>query len=295
MPYSTTFGRLGDGAIQRLMICLHVIAILAAVFFSVVTAYASPPKRIVSFNLCGDQLAVALADPEQIVALSPYATDPILSVVADKAKRYPQLDWRAEGTLTLDPDLVLVGTDDRGTTQRMLKRFGVPNYEMQLVTDLDAGRRQITEFAALVGHPGRGAALVAALDAAERKLAAAPRPPLRTALIVERNGYTQGSASLVSALVAKAGLHPPTGASAGYGGYMPLERILMLKPDVLVLRDPPQAVTDQGAMTLLHPAVQALYPPARRIALPTRFTFCGGPALVAALDYLADEMARLAK
>lgn len=277
------------------MVCLRAIAILAAVLFSVMTVFAAPPKRIVSFNLCGDQLVVALADPGQIVALSPYATDPILSVVADKAKRYPQLDWRAEGTLTLTPDLVLVGTDDRGTTQRMLKRFGVPSYEVELVTGLDAGRRQITEFAALVGHPERGAALVAALDAAERKLAAAPRPPFHTALIVDREGYTQGSDSLVAALVAKAGLRPPPGAPGGFGGYVPLERILTLKPDVLVLRDPPQTATDQGALTLLHPALLAQYPPQRRISLATRFTFCGGPALVAALDYLADEMARLAR
>ncbi len=273
---------------------MRFAAILIILLYAAGSAVADPPKRIVSFNLCGDQLAVALADPEQIVALSPYATDPAVSVVADEAKRYPQLDWRAEGTLTLNPDLVLVGTDDRGTTQRMLKRFGVPNYEVQLVTDLAAGRRQIAEFAAMVGHPDRGVAMIAALDAAERKLAAAPRPPFRTALIVERNGYTQGSNSLVAALVAKAGLHPPPGAPGGYGGYMPLERILMLKPDVLVLRDPPRAVTDQGALTLLHPAVQALYPPARQIALPTRLSFCGGPALVAALDYLADEMTRLA-
>ena len=34
----------------------------------------------------------------------------------------------------------------------------------------------------------------------------------------------------------------------------------------------------------------ALYPPERRIALPTRFTMCGGPALVAAFDYLAGAL-----
>ena len=33
-----------------------------------------------------------------------------------------------------------------------------------------------------------------------------------------------------------------------------------------------------------------LYPPERRVALPTRYTMCGGPALVAAFDYMADAM-----
>jgi iron complex transport system substrate-binding protein len=255
----------------------------------------APPRRVVSFNLCADQLVVALADPQQIAALSPYAADATLSAVADEAKRYPQLDWRAEGTLTLDPDLVLVGADDRTATQRMLRRFGFRFFEVQLVTDFVAARKQIVEVAALLGHPQRGARLIADLDAAERRLAAAPRSRLRTALILDRDGYTQGTDSLVAALIAKAGLLPPAGAPEGYGGFVPLEKVLMLHPDVLVLRDPPQTATDQGALVLMHPALTALYPPRRRIALPTRYSICGGPALIAAVNYLADALTRLAR
>jgi len=50
----------------------------------------------------------------------------------------------------------------------------------------------------------------------------------------------------------------------------------------------------QGALYLTHPALRALYPPARRILLPTRYTLCGGPSLVAALDYLTGVVRRLA-
>jgi iron complex transport system substrate-binding protein len=258
-------------------------------------AAGETPRRVVSFNLCADQLVVALADPQQIAALSPYAADPTLSAVAGEAKHYPQLDWRAEGTLTLDPDLVLVGTDDRTATQRMLRRFGFRFFEVQLVTDFAAARAQIVDVAALLGHPQRGAALIAELDAAERRLATAPRPPFKTALILDRDGYTQGAGSLVAALIARAGLSSPPGAPGGYGGFVPLEKVLVLKPDVLVLRDPPQTATDQGALVLMHPALTALYPPQRRIALPMRYSLCGGPALVAAVNYLADTLTRMAK
>jgi iron complex transport system substrate-binding protein len=274
---------------------MRLIYAVIAGLFGIVAAWADAPSRVVSFNLCADQLVVALADSGQIVALSPYATDPTLSVVADQALRYPRLDWRAEGTLTLHPDLVLVGTDDRTTTQRMLQRFGVRVVEIELVTSLDAARRQIVEVAELLGHPERGKKMIADLDAAERRLAETPRPPFRTALILDRGGYMQGQDSLVSALIAKAGLSPPAGTPGGYGGFVSLESILALKPDVLVLRDPPSTATDQGAISLLHPALTAMYPAQRRITLSTRYTFCGGPALVAALDYLADEMTRLSR
>src|SRR5262244_750805 len=51
-------------------------------------APAQPPSRVVSFNICTDQLVVALADPGQIAGLSPYATDPTLSAVADQARAF---------------------------------------------------------------------------------------------------------------------------------------------------------------------------------------------------------------
>lgn len=72
-------------------------------------AAAEPPKRIVSFNICADQLVVALADPSQIAGLSPYATDPAVSTVAEKARAFRRVNWQAESTIPLDPDLVLVG------------------------------------------------------------------------------------------------------------------------------------------------------------------------------------------
>src|SRR5262249_54600065 len=61
-------------------------ALLAsALLWSLPARAADPPRRIVSFNVCADQLALALADPAQIVALSPNAADPAISVLAEQA------------------------------------------------------------------------------------------------------------------------------------------------------------------------------------------------------------------
>jgi iron complex transport system substrate-binding protein len=253
-------------------------------------AGADAPRRVVSFNLCADQLVLALADREQIAGLSPYAADPMLSVVADAARDFRRLDWQAETTLTLKPDLVLVGPNDRSITRRMLTALGMRVEEVGFVRDLDSARRQIAEVAALLGHPERGVQLIADLDAARARLARLPRLPYRTALVVERGGYIQGPSSLAAALLEQAGLDPPSGAPAGYGGFIPLEQLIVLKPDLIFLKDPPRVPDDQGSLYFLHPALDALYPPQRRIALPERYTMCGGPALQAAFDYLADTL-----
>src|SRR6476620_6430362 len=156
-----------------------LVLLLAAV-----PARADAPRRIVSFNLCADQLVVALADSEQIAALSPYAHDRHLSVVAEQARRFPTLDWSAESTVALGPDLVLVGPNDRRETRVMLNSLNSPVADVALVTDIAAARAQILSVAAQLGHPERGAAMVRALDAARSRLAAVARPLAKTALVV---------------------------------------------------------------------------------------------------------------
>src|SRR3954452_17035443 len=152
---------------------------LVAVLLSLCTApaMADAPRRVVSFNQCGDQLVLALADPQQIAGLSPYAADPTLSAVAEKAKAFPRLDWQAESTIALGPDLVLIGQNDRPVTKHILRAQGLRLYEIALIADLEAALRQVLEVAALLGHPERGAKLVAEIEAARTRLHAATKPP----------------------------------------------------------------------------------------------------------------------
>jgi len=256
-------------------------------------AWADAPRRVVSFNICADQLVVALADADQIAGLSPYATDPALSAVAEAARPFRRLAWHAESTIPLNPDLVLVGPRDRSVTQRLLTALGFRVVELEFVSTLAQAREQIRQVAALLGHPERGEALVGKLDAARARLAAAWRPDATTALLVERSGYTEGPASLAAGLIAEAGLKAPPGAPAGMGGYVSLERLIVLRPDLLVLHSVIDEPRDQGSVYLTHPALAALYPASRRIVLPGRYTLCGGPGLVAGLDHLAAELVRV--
>jgi len=264
-------------------------------------AQSTAPQRIVSFNICTDQLVVSLADPAQVAGLSPYATDPTLSVVADEARKFRRLPWHAESIIPLAPDLVLVGPRDRAITQRLLTALSLRVVEIPFISTIADAREQITHVAGLLGQPARGAALLAKLDAAQARLHAARERladaarPAKTALMVERSGYAEGQASLAAGLIAEAGLVPPEGAPAGIGGFVALERLIVMRPDLLMFKSLIQAPRDQGSVYLTHPALKALYPPSRRIVLPGRYTLCGGPGLVAGLDHLADELARLAR
>jgi iron complex transport system substrate-binding protein len=255
---------------------------------------ADPPRRVASFNVCADQLVIALADPDQIVALSPNARDSAISVVAEQAAKYPLLGRTAETMVPLKPDLVLVGPWDRPLTQRMLHVLGFNIVTVPLVNDVATGVAQIREIAKLLGHPERGEALITDLAAARQRLGAAPRPKSSSAMLVGNGGYTVGPESLAAALLREASLAPPAGAPGGYGGYVPLEKLIMLRPDFLVTTSVVETPDGQGALYLTHPALRALYPPEKRIVLPGRFTMCAGRSLVAAFDYLTDVLTKLA-
>jgi iron complex transport system substrate-binding protein len=263
--------------------------VVATLALTAVARGEALPQRIVSFNLCSDQLILSLADSDQIAGLSPYAVNPVLSVMTAEGARFTRLDWNAESVIAVRPDLVVTGPSDR-PTQAMLAALGMPVATIGLVSDIDAAMSEAREVGRWVGHPERGEAMAQSIAKAAQRLKAASAASSRTALIIERGGYANGPQSLAAAMLAIAGLKPPAGGPTGYGGFVSLEHLLVIRPDILVLKDEPSAAADQGAVFLTHPALRALYPPARRIDLPTRYTLCGGPALIDGLNYLADKL-----
>ncbi|MEW8396486.1 MAG: ABC transporter substrate-binding protein, partial [Candidatus Thiodiazotropha sp.] len=75
---------------------------------SLAAATETAPRRVVSVNLCSDQLLLLLADPPQVASVSHLATQPASSFVAEQAARYPLNRARAEEIIRLQPDLILI-------------------------------------------------------------------------------------------------------------------------------------------------------------------------------------------
>ena len=68
------------------------------------------PQRIVSLNLCTDQLVLELVERPRIAMLSQLATDPLLSWRAAEARGVARFDGSVEAVMGLAPDLVLAGS-----------------------------------------------------------------------------------------------------------------------------------------------------------------------------------------
>ncbi len=231
-------------------------------------------ERVVSLNLCTDELLVLLA-PASVAALSPLARDPSLSVVAAQAARLPWVRPDGEAVLRLHPDLVLAGAYGAQSVLGVLRRRGVRVVQVSEASDFAGVAAEVTQVAAVLGVPGRGRALVAAMWS---RLKAVVQRPRGRAVLWEARGFSAGPGSFGDAVLRAAGF-----ADAGTGGQMGIEALVTHPPDVLVTETAP-AYPSLSTSMLAHPALAGL----RRVSVDPALLACPGP-------WSADAVAALAR
>jgi iron complex transport system substrate-binding protein len=267
----------------------------AALVMSAAPSFAATP-RIVSMNVCTDQLLLALADPGQILGLSRFSRDARQGWVGQGARNFPILSGGAEDILVLKPDVVTASQYDKRSTRELLKANGVNLIELPVPGSLGEVRDQIREMGQIAGHPERAAAEIARLDAAIAGARQAAANRHFRVLPLSRRGWVPGRDSFVGAVLAEAGLANAAGdLGVGFGGFASLEAIVNLKPDFLVVSDAGDHAEDDGRAFLLHPALERFYPRAKRIVIPERMTECGGVLLADALNTLTAELKRVTR
>lgn len=240
------------------------------------------PANVVSMNLCTDQLAMLVAAPGQLRALSRISRDPASSAMAAEARRLPVHGGHAEEIYALAPDLVLAGAFDPPETLSLLRRLGLRVEVFPLEASFEDIRTNLTRMGTLLGRPERAAALIAAMDAS----LAVPLPtgPRTRAALYYASGYTSGAGTLAHEILTAAGLGN-IAASRGYTGLtrLPLELLVIEAPDLLVLGQAYSApALAQDA--LRHPATAALAK--NRAEVADTLWSCGTPLAAGAVDAL---------
>ncbi|HEY7084726.1 MAG TPA: ABC transporter substrate-binding protein [Hyphomicrobiaceae bacterium] len=248
---------------------------------------APAPIRVVSLDLCTDQLLVELAPRDRIAAVTHLAADPAVSAIPEKARGIPITHGNAEDVLRYDPDLVLAGPFGVTSTVDLLRRLGRRVVVVALPQDLDGVRASVRAVAGAVAEAAKGEALIAELDQ-RLSLVAPPASPRPTALIYQVGGSVSGPGSLADAILTAAGLR---NMSAAYrlsrGGQVPLESLIAKPPDLLVLASQEDDYRTALADNLRHPIIRRLRARGASVELPWRFWLCGTPHIADAIERLA--------
>jgi iron complex transport system substrate-binding protein len=279
---------------QRRRLLWSLAAAVAAVVHLGATDSGQKPRRVVSLNLCVDELLLRLADPRNVASVTWLARDPANSNVADLAAEIPVNHGLAEEIIPLNPDLVIAGIYTARPAVAMLNRTGTPLVEVGVPKNLAEVRQQIRDIAALIGEREKGESVVSAMDTGLATLPAAASSSRPRAIVLNPNGATVGKGTLVDEIMTRAGL---TNVAAELAidnyGQVPLEAVVASGVDVLIVsasRDGPPALATE---ILRHPVLSALSDRTRVVVMPGRLWNCGGPAVVEAIERLrrvADDV-----
>ncbi|MDN5785805.1 MAG: ABC transporter substrate-binding protein [Pseudorhodobacter sp.] len=281
------------------------ISLVAAFILGVGAAFASPdsgdpgdlaatdaPRRVVSMNLCTDQLAMMLAAKGQLLSVSSLALDPRSSAMVEEAKAYTPNQGLAEEIYLMHPDLVLAGSFTAVATVDMLTRLGIPVVRFDPEYSLADVADHIIRMGEVLGREDQAAQMVtefrAGLAAFQQGVSRRPRAALYSA-----NGYTSGDRTLAGQILLAAGFaNVATEAGFSDAGFMPLEVLAMEMPEAVITSHPyPGASRSEEIMD--HPVVQAV----RRSGTSGSFSnadwVCGTPFVLRAIGAMVDLRRRM--
>lgn len=244
--------------------------------------------RIVSLDFCADQYVIKLADPEQILAVSPNAVSHY-SVMRNEAQGVPTVRPIAEDVLILKPDLVVRSFGGGPNAATFFERAGIPVLQVGWASKIDGEGVGsipflIQDMADGLGQSQRGEEIIAEFRA--RLGAIQARRDGESILYITPSGFTTGAGSLVHEAIVAAGLDNfQTGA--GWRS-LPLERLVFEQPDRVATAYFESEVSHSHSWSSArHPIARAQIDKPDAVRLEGAWSACGGWSLLNAVEALA--------
>jgi len=251
------------------------------------------PTRIVSINLCTDQLLLLLADPSQITSISYLALEPTSSFMAEQAQQYQINHAKAEELLTLKPDLILANEYSDRALIALLEKLGYQVERFPLPFSIEGIQRNIARMAQLLGQEPRGEELINQMNQrldniAQQRPATPPK-----ALFYQPNSYTSGSNTLQDTALHLAGWRN-LAAEVGIEGYsaIDIEALLLAEPEQLFTSPYAPGSRSLAQHQLSHPALKRVTAGRAMIEVDYKFWICGGPMIADAVEQLHRSLPR---
>jgi len=274
----------------RTIVKLPLICLAFMTMFATTGSAQARPQRIVSTNVCADQLVLLLANPAHVASISSLATDSQISNLADKARGYRVNHARAEEIIQLQPDLIVGDVQTGRHANRLAASIGVPVHLVAWPSSIADVEKIILDLGAALDEQDQARRIVASM---QQGMGPA-RPQSVSAMVYEPNGLTTGPGSLSHDVLLRAGLSN-SAASMGGGSYgaVPLERVIMSPPQLLILDDSYAGTSSRAQSLLRHPAFLSLGKRTSIYRIPSKLWLCPGPWVADAVSLLAAERAKV--
>jgi iron complex transport system substrate-binding protein len=243
------------------------------------SAADAAPRRVVSLNLCTDELLLMLGDPRQIVSVTHLAQQPAETRLWREARRYRRNDGSLVSVAGLKPDLVLTMGGGARDRERIARRLGIEVLDLpypQSIADIEQSIRSVSTA---LGRPGAGRAALAQIQQLKRSR------PARAAdtIWLGGGGRTVAAGGLAAQWMGLAGFRQRAMA----GDRVSLEQLLLRPPAVILRSDYRQGQYSGEQRWLSHPLARRVRG-ARTIATDGRAWTCMGPLLAGEIGRLRN-------
>lgn len=269
-----------------------LIGCLSLLFFSVNTI--AKPQRVVSLNLCADQLLMELLPAENLVGITSLASDPDASYLYEQASRFHQHTSRIEEVMALKPDLIIAGEFTAQPTNQLLEDLGYKIIKLGLPVTVDEIFQQITFLGEQLNEPARASQLISRMREELADIAGANKTQKRLrAVVYYANGFSAGRHTIVNEILNLAGFsNIAAELKLDYVAPLSLESLLAAEPDVLLLGRLNDNTDSLAHQVLRHRAIDryASLKQVRKIMIPDRYWSCAGPSSIAAASYLQQRL-----
>lgn len=274
-------------------------------------ARAPSPRRIVSINLCTDELLLQMVGPERVAAVTKFSADPEVSTVAAEAKDLKKIQGGIEAIQACGPDLLVSGKFSNKETLRFFERSGIPVLTFGLPRNFEDIYADIRKLAQAVGAQEKGEAIIkrmqdelAALNPGVKpdqfpELSGETIPGIgrvqtgKRAVFFQSDNYVPGAGTFENAVMEAAGLQN-IAVERGIRDYgrMGLEELIQAKPDVIIFSSEQKNSKTVRGEVLDHPAIKKALPGVKTVTLPTLYLNCGSPVSVEAVRMLVEETSK---
>jgi iron complex transport system substrate-binding protein len=253
-------------------------------------ALAAAPQRVMSINLCTDQLLLTLAEPNQIASLSWLAFEEDDAALAGQAVGFERNFGSAEELMRISPDLVLAGQYTANFAGGLARRLGFPVLEIPPANNLDEVMANLRLLGTALDRSDHTEQVIETMQVRIDTLIEQQPTTPTSAIVVRPGGFTVGANTLAHNLMELAGLYN-VAAAAGLDrwGSLSMEALLTSGADLLIVSNYRSDAPSLTNETLQHPAFQTLQKRLKVRQVPANLVACGGPWSVLASELMAGQ------
>lgn len=256
------------------------------------TVWAADEITAVSLDYCADQYLLALADKNQILALTNGSMGAD-SFYRDRAVDFQKFSATAPEVLALSPDIAVETWTANPALKSLSARVGTTVITTEYGTDFETLFKNLETIGAALGQDERARTMVNKGRHDLAWLKAQKSSALKVAYITP-SGYTAGTDTVVNDIIKLVGFDSYA-EHLGLAGWqpLPLETVVMTPPDVILTSFFDTITQTRSSWSLArHPEVNRMLSELPWVDLPGKYQACSGLfALEAAMKIrqLAEE------